>query len=167
MEQYYLYNWNSCHYGDVIMGGIVSQITSLMIVYSTVYSDADQRKYQSSMSLAFVRGIPQGQVNSPHKWPVTRKMFLFDDVFIVLVREHLYNDLGPPPSCMIYCTHCLTKLSFYQTRSILSMDSGSNENYHKASKIRCTLVDNKKIYHADVDGASPVGTAPTTSSFTT
>ena len=98
MEQYYLYNWNSCHYGDVIMGGIVSQITSLMIVYSTVYSDADQRKYQSSMSLAFVRGIHQGPVNSPHKWPVTRKMFLFDDVFIVLVREHLYNDLGPPPA---------------------------------------------------------------------
>ena len=48
------------HYGDVIMGAIVSQITSLTIVYSTVYSDADQRKYQSSASVAFVRGIHRG-----------------------------------------------------------------------------------------------------------
>ena len=61
------------HYGDVIMGTIASQITSLTIVYSTVYSDADQRKHQSSASLAFVRGIHRGTVNSPHKWPVTRK----------------------------------------------------------------------------------------------
>ena len=36
------------HYGDVIMGTISSQITSLTIVYSTVYSDADQREHQSS-----------------------------------------------------------------------------------------------------------------------
>ena len=43
------------HYGDVIMGAITSQITSLTIVYSTVHSDADQRKYQSSASLAFVQ----------------------------------------------------------------------------------------------------------------
>ena len=44
------------HYGDVRMGAIASQITSLMIVYSTVYSDADQRKHQSSESLDFVPG---------------------------------------------------------------------------------------------------------------
>ena len=42
------------------MGAIASQITSLTIVYSIVYSDADQRKYQSSASLAFVRGIHRG-----------------------------------------------------------------------------------------------------------
>ena len=62
------------HYGDVIMGAIVSQITSLAIVYSTVYSDAEQRKHQSSASLAFVWEIHRGPVNSPHKWSVTRKM---------------------------------------------------------------------------------------------
>ena len=45
----------SFSYCDVIMGEIASQITSLTIVYSTVYSDADQRKHQSSASLAFVR----------------------------------------------------------------------------------------------------------------
>ena len=80
---------SSSHYNDVMMGVIASQITSLTIVYSTVYSDADQRKHQSSASLAFVRGIHRGSVNSPHKWPVTRKMFPFDDV--IIVREHHYG----------------------------------------------------------------------------
>ena len=65
------------------MGEIASQITSLTIVYSTVYSDADQRKHQRSASLAFVRGIPRGPVNSPHKWPVMRKMCPFADVIMV------------------------------------------------------------------------------------
>ena len=68
------------------MDAIASQITSLTIVYSTVYSDADQRKHQSSASLAFVWGIHRGPVNSPHKWPVTRKMFPFDDVIMKRFR---------------------------------------------------------------------------------
>ena len=72
------------HYNDAIMGAIASLITSFTIVYSTVYSDADQRKHQSSASLAFVWGIHRGPVNSPHKWPVTRKMFPFDDVIMNL-----------------------------------------------------------------------------------
>ena len=62
---------------------ITSQITSLTIVYSIVDSDADQRKHQSSVSLAFVWGIHRGPVNSPRKWPVTPKMFPFDDVIIL------------------------------------------------------------------------------------
>ena len=70
------------HYTDVIMTTMAFQITSLTIVYSTVYSDADQRKHQSSASLAFVRGIHRGPVNSSYKWPVTRKMFPFDDVIM-------------------------------------------------------------------------------------
>ena len=65
------------------MEAIASQITSLTSVYSIVYSDADQRKHQSSASLAFVWGIHRGPVNSPHKWPVTRKMFHFDDVIMM------------------------------------------------------------------------------------
>ena len=66
------------------MGAIKSQITSLTIVYSTVYSDAHQRKHQSSASLAFVRGIHRWPVNSPHKGPVTWKIFPFDDFIMVL-----------------------------------------------------------------------------------
>ena len=64
------------------MGAMASQITSLTIVYSTVYSDADERKHQSSASLAFVRGIHRAPVNSSHKWPATRKTFPFDDVIM-------------------------------------------------------------------------------------
>ena len=70
------------HYIDVIMTTMTSQITSLTIVYSTIYSGADQSKHQSSASLAFVWGIHREPVNSPHKWPVTRKMFPFDDVIM-------------------------------------------------------------------------------------
>ena len=66
------------------MGAIASQITSLTIVYSIIYSDAYQRKHHSSASLAFVRGIHRGLVSSLHKWPVTRKMFLFDDIMYQL-----------------------------------------------------------------------------------
>ena len=70
------------HYHDVIMGAMASQITSLTLVYSTVYSGTDKSKHQSSASLAFVWGIHRRPVNSPHKWPVTRKMFPFDDVIM-------------------------------------------------------------------------------------
>ena len=76
------------HYCDVIMGAVASQITSLTIVYSTVHSDTAQRKHQSSASLAFVRGIHRGPVHSPHKWPVTRKKFPFDDVIIIGQLNH-------------------------------------------------------------------------------
>ena len=57
------------------MSAMASKITSLTIVYSSVYSGADQRKHQSSASLAFVRGIQRWPVNSPHKGSVTRKCF--------------------------------------------------------------------------------------------
>ena len=64
------------------MGAMAFQITSLTIVYSTIYSGVDQIKYQSSALLDFVRGIHRWPVNSPHKVPVTRKMFPFDDVIM-------------------------------------------------------------------------------------
>ena len=80
------------------MGAMASQITSPTIVYSTVSSGADQRKRQSSASLAFVRRIHRWPVNSPHKWPVTRKMCSFDDVImeycvcnIFLMKRAHYN----------------------------------------------------------------------------
>ena len=56
-----------CHYSAVIMGGVASQTTSLAIVYSTVYTGMDQRKYKSSASLTFVQGIHRSPVNFPHK----------------------------------------------------------------------------------------------------
>ena len=68
---------------DVIMSAMASQITSLTIVYSTVYSGADQRKHQSSASLAFVRGIHRWPLNSSHKWSVTQNVFPFDEVIMI------------------------------------------------------------------------------------
>ena len=70
------------HYSDIIMRAMASQIAIITIVYSTVYSGADQRKNQSSASLAFVSEIHRWPVNSPHKVLVTRKMFPFDDVIM-------------------------------------------------------------------------------------
>ena len=70
------------HYNDVMMSPMESQITSLVIVYSTVYPGADQRNHQRSASLAFVQGIHRWPVNSPHKGSVSRKMFTFDDVIM-------------------------------------------------------------------------------------
>ena len=86
------------HYSDVIMSTIASSITSFTIVYSTVYSGADQRKHQSSASLAFVRGIHRGPVNSPHKWPVTRKMFPFDDVIMLRISGSRISHIGIVPA---------------------------------------------------------------------
>ena len=72
------------HNITLTMSAIASQITSPAIVCSTVYSGADQRKHQSSASLAFAWGIHRRPVNSPDKWSVTRKMFQFDDMIMHL-----------------------------------------------------------------------------------
>ena len=106
--------FNVFHYNDVIMGAMTSQITSLTIVYSTVYSDADQRKHQSSASLAFVWGIHRRPVNSPHKWPVTRKMFPFDDVIMPTAFTYRSGTLLMPllPLCVLWLVNSL--LCFYK-----------------------------------------------------
>ena len=73
---------------DVIMSAMVSHITGVSMVFSIACSGADQRKHQSSAPLAFVRGIYQWPINSPHKGPVTRKMFPIDDVIMTTIRFH-------------------------------------------------------------------------------
>ena len=65
------------------MSEMVSQIIGVSIVCSALYSGAYQRKHQSSASLAFVRGIHRLSVYSPHKGPITRKMFPFDDIIMI------------------------------------------------------------------------------------
>ena len=90
------------HYSDVIMGAMASQITSLTIVYSTMFSRAGQEKHQSPVSLAFVRGIHWWPVNSLHKWPVTPKIFPFDDVimdWIHIVKIYMPVMTYSRPTC--------------------------------------------------------------------
>ena len=91
------------HYSDVIMGAMASQITSPPIVYLTVYSGADQRKHQSSASLAIMWGIHRWPVNSPHKWPVTRKMFPFDDVILCKGVNNAWTSLHLNQFSATYC----------------------------------------------------------------
>ena len=93
-------SWCNCvtmfimYYRDVTVGAITFLITSLTSVYSTVHSGADQRKHQSSASLAFVRGIHWGPVNSPHEWLVTRKMFPFDNVIMECILSVFHNQVA-------------------------------------------------------------------------
>ena len=70
------------HNSDVTMSAMSFKITSVSSVCAPVCSGADQRIPQSSASLAFVRGIHRSPVDSPHKGPVTRKMFPFDEVIM-------------------------------------------------------------------------------------
>ena len=81
------------HYSDVIVSAMVSQITDVSMVYSTVCPGANQTKHQSYASLAFVRGIYRWPVNSPHKGPVTRKMFPFD--FVIIFSFSILSHLIP------------------------------------------------------------------------
>ena len=125
-----------CHYNDVTMSAMASQITGLTIIYSTVYSDADQRKHQSSVSLASMRGIHRWPVNSPHKGPVTRKMFPFDDVImrmrsgdrlnIKMSSEHYrdshYKDKTVVrPSYLYNGNPCLERQSLYWNKALFSV----------------------------------------------
>ena len=100
-------------YDDVTMSGMASQITILRIVYSPVYPGADQRKHQSPASLAFVRGIHRGLVNSPHKWPVTRKLFPLDDV-IMRSEKQSPEDRDKPASTYLHVL-ALSGQSLWQT----------------------------------------------------
>ena len=94
------------YYCDVIMGTTASQITSLTIVYLTVYSGTDQRKHQNSASLAFVRGFHRWPVISPHKGPVTRKLFPFDDVIMSWSHWGPLACVCNSKICLLHLTAC-------------------------------------------------------------
>ena len=149
---------NALHYDDVIMTMLASQITSLPVVCSIVYSDVNQRKHQSSASLAFVREIHRGPVNFPHKWPVTRKMFPFDDV--IMSKCHLQNRGNFAHAC-----ECQATLSGMMDCSY--MDDLDSMIYRQTSNISRTSVGNKIVDHSVVVRASSVGAVPTTSPILT
>ena len=104
------------------MNAMGSQITSLTIVYLIFYSGANQRKYQSSAQLAFVRGIHRGSVNSLYKGPVTRKMFSFDDVIMywcihAQICSDRYWHLSLHTANPNGKTHACSTLSFWRFKS--------------------------------------------------
>ena len=77
----------------------------------------DQRKRQSSASLAFVRGIHRWPVNSPHKWPVTRQMFPFDDVIMkdisFMLQFKLISQVTDPTNWDIYSMRSISPLMYH------------------------------------------------------
>ena len=129
------------------MSTIASQITSLTIVYSTVYSGADQRKHQSSASLAFVWGIHRGPVNSPRKWPVTRKLFPFDDVIMsysIFLPVLCCASQGIPVACCVALLWWNQVVTQYPTQSLsalivlcLTMMTSSNGNIFRVTGPMC------------------------------
>ena len=134
------------HYCDVKMGVMASQITSHTIVYSTVYSGANQRKHRSSTSLAFVWGIHRWPVNSPHKGPVTRKMFPFDYV-IMHYQVHLAIDTKVT---LMVMNDQLTPLSFYVYRPSHSWDEAVS-NFDLEARLKP-----KVIWMGLVKGQGPI-----------
>ena len=79
------------HYNDVIMSAMGYQITDVSTVCTTGCSGADQRKHQSSGLLAFAKGIHRWPLNSPQIGPLTRKIFSFHDVIMILYQDHVRN----------------------------------------------------------------------------
>ena len=122
---------NVTHYTDIIMSAMASQITGVSIVYSIVCPGTDQRKYQSSASLACVCGIRRWPVNSLHKAPETRKMFPFDDV--IMMNELMYdcgrclrewmlwyvNNTLTPHTRSTLCVHCIVKIDVLMVLDVL------------------------------------------------
>ena len=144
--------WSWVHYCDVIIGAVASQITSLTIVYSTVYSDADQRKHQSSASLAFVWGIRRGPVNSPHKWPVTRKMSPFDDVIMLFQSFRQATNATSKLTNWVYGLSCMgpmcpNKLMNWIELNWVSSQRTSSQRTMREQSIHGLGVTYKKIYN--------------------
>ena len=85
-----------------------------------------KRKHQSSAPLASVRGIYRWPVNSPHKGPVTRKLFPFDDIIMLVVAGIAWN-LGTPIKCEVWniffffakVTHVITCYSWTQNYTFI------------------------------------------------
>ena len=146
------------------MGTMASQITSLPIVYSTVYSDADQRKHESSASLAFARGIHRGPMNSPHKWPVTRKMFPFDDIIMweslatclrrgyvnLLIHTKLYDVVTHPYVQNVWCNYVSmplsrTKYMISHKKSERNLFDNSHETWTHDGYISGALGDSRDL----------------------
>ena len=97
------------------MSTMAPQITSLTIVCSNAYSGVDQRRHQTSASLAFVCGIHRWPVRGIHKGPVTRKMFQFDDV--IMIFQHGIPTYRTPHTVSIWIYWALSNLAFYSALS--------------------------------------------------
>ena len=119
------------HYSEVIVSAVSSQISSVLIVCSTVCPGADQRKHQSCALLAYVREVHRWPMISPQKGPVTWKMYQLGDVMIYCTRFDKYKVISIHwPHWLSYNSHyfvwkhlgCSSLLLCYQFQQIYDVD---------------------------------------------
>ena len=106
------------HYIDVIMTTMASQITSFTVVYSAVYSDADQRRHQSSASLAFVWGIRRDRWIHRTKGQLRRKYFhlMTSSWDGLLILDHIPSR-APMIACVNHLLSCQTRYTIRDNHS--------------------------------------------------
>ena len=138
-------------HSDVTISTMASEISSVSIVYSTVCSGAYQREYQSFASLALVRGTRRWPVNSPHKGPVTRKMFPFDDVIILFYSWGLCSE-GIRETCILN-THLMKSRLFILSVFVV-------QSFWKYQCTHCS-VQNFKTMASFSDAGAPRGLSRT------
>ena len=142
------------------MSAMASQITSLAIVNSTVYSGTDPRKHRSSVSLAFVRGVQRWPVKSPHNGPVTQKMLPFDDVIMMYfvaggrlaIMAHRSRPVLPP--LCIFWEKFLSYTCLTQALILYSLTAGRlTARSREVSKPRDSDLDFQSFWN--LTGTSP------------
>ena len=143
---------NQLNYNGVIKNATASQIIGVSVVYSTVVSDTDQRKHQTSASLAFVRGIHRWPVNSPHKWPVKRKCF------------HLMTSSYEPEVCFMRPLPPMSSQSAELQWRHKERDGVSNHRRLRCLLNCCFRHRSKKTSNLRVTGLC-AGNSPVTSEF--
>ena len=130
------------HYSYVIMSDMAPQITSLSTVYSTVCSGAHQRKHQSSVLSAFGKGILRWPVNSPHKGPVTQKIFSFDDA---IMKERISLHHIPPKKVMEYLESTMETLVFGILMCWKWLGSNHREVFWFNATLTCSVLNENVI----------------------
>ena len=148
-------NWkHTAHYNDVIMITIASQITSLTVVYSTVYSNADQRKHQSSASLAFVWGIHRDRWIPRTKGQLRGKCFHLMTSSCSHIVQWITERI-----CLIVLTH-LTKYiwqAYYKfnvfrwvcTMMIMRWCTVQTNEYHLQAKTYPTICTHQNLHNTN------------------
>ena len=144
-----MHNIIDFHYNDVIMSTMASQITSLTVVYSTVLFRHRSKKTSKLCVTGLCEGNSPWPVNSPHKGPVTRKMFPFHDVIMgcVIGCIQLTLTLTDPTgyTTQILLPHCHTMGSTLMLYSHLdyTMKPSVNCNIKTIFQTRCVDTDYK------------------------
>ena len=126
------------HYNDVIMGAMASQITSLNIIYATVYSGPDQRIYQSSASLAICAR------NSPVTGEFPAQMASNAENVSIWWRHH---ELFLLLVWLVYLYHRVHVFHIIRLSNGFNFFRNEHSSFYKyfVNKLACTLASQQKL----------------------